>query len=92
MHDGLTAAEIARRAGFSPATVIRYLRAAGLPVRSRNPVTFHIDPDDLAELRGRGWSQERIAERYGCQASTVGRALRKAGLPTGRVDQKPTPK
>ena len=92
VHDGLTAEEIARRSGFSPATVIRYLRAANLPVRSRNPVTYHIDPDDLAELRGHGWSQERIAERYGCQASTVGRALRRAGLPTGRVDQKLTPK
>lgn len=80
---GETASQLANAFGIDPATVRRYLRAAGLTLRDdRSRRRIPVDTDDIAARHRAGESMTVIAEALGTTLDVVRHRLHERGIAT----------
>lgn len=76
---GMSAYAIAQRIGMSPPTVTKYMRQAGIPVRSTIRWTV-ADKQKVLELARQGMSAREIARRIGVSPNQALRYIHAAGI------------
>ncbi len=79
-RDGATAAEVGREVGVTQQTVIRWCRAAGVPIRNRPRYSAEVRAEATARY-ATGETPAEIAADLGCSSDTVRRWQREAGVP-----------
>lgn len=84
-ESGSTSVQIAERHQTSPQTVIRRLRAQGVPIRKREswkagPVEIPLDESRLRELAGLGMSTQEIGSELGVSEECARRRMVKLGV------------
>ena len=74
--DGVSLSEIGKRTGLRPVRVREVLVDVGVQIRPRGyPSRLSEREDEIANLRGQGWSYVRIGEWVGADATTIKKLL-----------------
>jgi transposase-like protein len=91
VEDGQTVRTIAAELGYSPDTVSRALRTAGIPTRGRGAQPgVPVNVDELVDRYKEGVTVAEIAAETGCPESTVYDALCRADVEFRARSRRPT--
>lgn len=84
---GETAAALAGDIGLSKQTIIKLVKAAGVPLQK--PRLTAQSAARAVELYSQGWSLARVGDELRCDPTTVRNALLKAGVSTRDANGRP---
>lgn len=91
---GAGSVELGEEYGCSATTIVKKLRAHGVPIRvaaRTNVLTVRIPVGEAIELYRAGWGLKRLGDRYECSAGTVRDRLRAAGVTIRRQGDRTIP-